>query len=145
MHRPAFGRLFAQSTSGEFKIGSTVVPLSKTITLQGGLTEEVAGFSEVLPAANGETLSRTPQTVPGGLFKIVAPKFLPGFLQELFNNFINKGITRSPRRRNWWAKRGSAPEALCSVRAPRLNCRRACISKTHSLAVAAMSGRALNR
>ncbi|MFZ2050548.1 MAG: hypothetical protein WAU69_06400 [Solirubrobacteraceae bacterium] len=86
--------LYAKSTSGEFKISATAVPLSKPIVLQGGLAAENAeGISEVLPAANGETLSKTPQTVPGGLLKIVAPKFLPGFLQELFNEFINKGIT----------------------------------------------------
>jgi hypothetical protein len=85
--------LYATSTSGVFTIGKTEVPLSKAIVLQGGLTAESEGFSEILPAANGETLSKTPQTVPGGLLKIIAPKFLPGFLQELFNEFINKGIT----------------------------------------------------
>jgi hypothetical protein len=86
--------LYAHSTSGEFKISATAVPLSKPITLQGGLTAENAeGVSEVLAAANGETLSKTAQTVPGGLFKIVAPSFLPGFLQTLFNEFIDKGIT----------------------------------------------------
>lgn len=85
--------LFAKSTSGEFKISKTAVPLTKPVTLQGGLTEESEGFSTILPAANGETLSKTPQTVPGGLLKIVAPEFLPLFLQELFNEFINKGIT----------------------------------------------------
>jgi hypothetical protein len=86
--------LYAKSTSGLFVISKTEVPLSKPITLQGGLTvENEEGFSEILPAANGETLSKTPQTVPGGLLKVVAPKFLPKFLQELFNEFINKGIT----------------------------------------------------
>lgn len=85
--------LYAQSTSGVFVIGKTEVPLSKTIILQGGLTVENEGFSEVLPAANGETLSKTPQSVPGGLFKIIAPSFLPGFLQTLFNEFIDKGLT----------------------------------------------------
>lgn len=89
----AGGCLYAQSTSGEFDIGSTKVPLTKATTLQGGLTVEKEGFSEILPAANGETLSKTPQTVPGGLLKIIAPSFLPGFLQTLFNEFINKGIT----------------------------------------------------
>lgn len=86
--------LYAQSTSGEFDIGSTDVPLTKAVTLQGGLKEENSErFNEVIPASGAETLSKTPQTVPGGLLKIVAPKFLPGFLQELFNEFINKGIT----------------------------------------------------
>jgi hypothetical protein len=81
--------IFGKTTSGEFTIGSTSVPLTKATTLQGGLTGEFA-FVE---AANGETLSKTPQTVPGGLLKILAPSFLPGFLQTLFNEYINKGIT----------------------------------------------------
>ncbi|MGA8353440.1 MAG: hypothetical protein WB698_04660 [Solirubrobacteraceae bacterium] len=86
--------LYATSTSGEFAIGSTTVPLSKPQTLQGGLSEANAeGYSTIVPAANGETLSKTPQTVPGGLLKILAPAFLPKFLQEIFNEFINKGIT----------------------------------------------------
>src|SRR6202040_3165161 len=36
---------------------------------------------------------KTPQTVPGGLLKIVAPTFFPEILQIIFNEFINKGIT----------------------------------------------------
>lgn len=86
--------LYAHTTAGEFDIGSTSVPITKAITLQGGLNlPNEAGFERILTAANGETISKSPQTVPGGLLKIVAPKFLPGFLQELFNEYINKGIT----------------------------------------------------
>ena len=88
------GCVFAQSTSGEFKIGSTTVPLTNTITLQGGLAilhpEEEASFTE---AADGKTLSKTPQTVPGGLLKIMAPEFFPEPLKKIFNEFVNKGIT----------------------------------------------------
>lgn len=85
--------LYAQSTSGKFIISKTEVPLSKAITLQGGLTVEKEGVSDILPAANGETISKTPQTVPGGLFKIVAPGWLPGWLQTIFNEFVNNGLT----------------------------------------------------
>src|ERR1700733_8790433 len=86
--------LYAVTTGGQFSIGSTEVSLTKPITLQGGLTEEKEGQSpEVLPAVNGETISKTPETVPGGLLKIIAPSWLPGFLQVLFNEFINKGVT----------------------------------------------------
>lgn len=83
---------YGKTTSGEFTIGSTTVSLSNPQVLQGGLTGTgpIFGF---LPAADGNTLPRSPQVVPGGLLKIVAPKFLPLFLQELFNEFINKGIT----------------------------------------------------
>jgi hypothetical protein len=57
----------ADTTSGEFKVGSKTVTINKTITLQGGLTE---GSNELVPAANGETLSKTPLTLPGGLIGI---------------------------------------------------------------------------
>lgn len=86
--------LYAKSTGGEFAIGSTVVSLTKPITLQGGLTKANSeGDSEVLAATNGETVSKTPETVPGGLLKIVAPSWLPGWLQAIFNEYINKGLT----------------------------------------------------
>lgn len=54
----------ATTTSGEFKLGNKTVPITKPIVLQGGIIES----SHVLvPAANGQTLSHTPLTVPGGL------------------------------------------------------------------------------
>jgi hypothetical protein len=81
--------ILAMTTSGEFKVGNTTVPISKTITLQGGLNEE----ARLVAAKNGETLSKTSLTVPGGLLGIVAPTVLPLFLQEIFNNFINEGLT----------------------------------------------------
>jgi hypothetical protein len=55
--------VYAQTKSGEFVIGSKTVPITKTITIQGGLN--AAG--ELIPAVNGETLSKTPLTLPGGL------------------------------------------------------------------------------
>jgi len=86
--------VFGQTTSGEFKIKKTVVPITKTITLQGGIIEnEETGSETFVNAANGETVSKTPQTVPGGLFKIIASKGWPEILQIIFNEFINKGIT----------------------------------------------------
>lgn len=85
--------LFAQTSSGEFKIKSTTVPIAKTITLQGGLIPNESGGVNLAAATNGETLSKTPQTVPGGLLKILAPEFFPEPLKKLFNEFINKGPT----------------------------------------------------
>jgi hypothetical protein len=59
--------VFAQTTSGEFKIGSKTVPITKTITIQGGINNET---NELIPAADGNTLSKTPLTLPGGLVGI---------------------------------------------------------------------------
>jgi hypothetical protein len=85
--------LFAQTTSGEFKIGSTAVPITKTVTLQGGLIPNESGGLNLAPAVDGNTLSKTPQTVPGGLLKVVAPELFPEILRNIFNEIINKGLT----------------------------------------------------
>jgi hypothetical protein len=85
--------LFAQTESGEVVIGKKAVPIVKTITLQGGLHEVSEEHLEFIGAEDGNTLTKAPQPVPGGLLGIVAPSFLPKFLQESFNEFINKGIT----------------------------------------------------
>jgi hypothetical protein len=68
------GCIVGKTESGEFIIGTkkTRVPIEKAITLQGGFEEEIpAEFREpFVEAADGNTLSKTPQTVPGGLLGI---------------------------------------------------------------------------
>jgi hypothetical protein len=81
--------LFSESSGGFFQIGKKTVPLKNPVILQGGLDE----FSNFIGAENGETLSKTPQPVPGGLLGIEAPKSWPQFLQDLFNETINNGFT----------------------------------------------------
>ena len=56
--------LVATTTSGEFKLGNKTVPINKPIVMQGGIIE---GSHVLVPAADGNTLSHTPLTVPGGL------------------------------------------------------------------------------
>lgn len=62
---------FSQTTSGEFAIGSTKVPINKTVTLQGGGIEIAENTYALLPAKNGESLSKTELNVPGGLTDLV--------------------------------------------------------------------------
>jgi hypothetical protein len=84
--------VFSESNGGFFTVGSKTVPLEKTITLQGGFLgsgEEVKFYG----AENGETLSKTPQTVPGGLTGVKAPESWSKEDQEWFNNKINEGAT----------------------------------------------------
>jgi hypothetical protein len=85
--------VFAQTSSGEFKIKTTAVPITKTITLQGSFIQDETGAETFVNPPDGNTLSKTPQTVPGGLLKILAPEFFPEPLKKIFNEFINKGIT----------------------------------------------------
>jgi hypothetical protein len=84
--------IYSKSSSGEFKVGNKAVPLVNPVTLQGGLIGS-GEASEFVGAENGETLSKTPQPVPGGLLGITAPTWWPSFIQSWFNNQINEGLT----------------------------------------------------
>jgi len=65
--------LFSQITGGEVAIKSTIVPIEKaTITVQGGYTfNEETEAETFVGAINGETISKTPLKVPGGLLDLV--------------------------------------------------------------------------
>jgi hypothetical protein len=66
---------YAQTTSGEFVLGTTRVPINKTITLQGGAVPTGNPENEreyfLVPAADGNSLSKTELNVPGGLLDFV--------------------------------------------------------------------------
>lgn len=85
--------VFSESNGGFFQIGKKTVPLKNPVILQGGLESNEKGETPFVGAENGQTLSKTPQPVPGGLLGIEAPKSWPKFLQDLFNETINKGFT----------------------------------------------------
>ncbi len=69
---------FAETTKGKVSIGSTEVPIEHTITLQGGGIEVAENVYALLPAKNGESLSKTEQNVPGGLLDLVNCKEIKG-------------------------------------------------------------------
>jgi hypothetical protein len=68
------------------------VPLKNPVTLQGGFEQNETG-QHFYGAEDGDTLSKTAQPVPGGLLGIEAPKSWPQFLQDLFNETINNGLS----------------------------------------------------
>lgn len=84
--------VYSVSSAGSFTVGKKTVPLVNPVTLQGGFEGEEEGI-EFYGAENGDTLSKTPQPVPGGLLGITAPTWWPKFLQDWFNEQINKGLT----------------------------------------------------
>jgi hypothetical protein len=65
--------LYGTTTSGEFAIGKTKVPINKTITIQGGAlpTGTAPNTYYLIPAKNGESLSKTELNVPGGLLDLI--------------------------------------------------------------------------
>ncbi len=89
--------LYDQTKSGEVTLDKQKVPITSTITLQGGIDRNEATEEEkFVGALNGETLSKTPQNVPGGLLGLVNckeilgegewEKFLRGACESVFEN-----------------------------------------------------------
>lgn len=89
--------VYAETTSGLFTMGKKSVPLKNKVVLQGGAIEgienEIFGPLTFVAARNGETLTKSPQPVPGGLLGVTAPTWWPQTLQDLFNETINHGFT----------------------------------------------------
>ncbi|MGH2938697.1 MAG: hypothetical protein ACRDPE_11330 [Solirubrobacterales bacterium] len=84
----AFKCLHSVTNGGTVKLGKKVVPIVNPVTVQGGLTEEAfegpeEGFARMIAATNGETLSKTPQPVPGGLAGLVNCPEISNFLVRL--------------------------------------------------------------
>src|SRR5690349_19654570 len=94
-HTPLFACVHSITKGGSFTIGKKTVPLKNPVILQGGfesINEET--FDAVFVGAeSGNTLSKTPQPVPGGLLGVTAPTWWPSFLRDLFNETINNGFT----------------------------------------------------
>jgi hypothetical protein len=77
---------------GSYSLGETNVPVVNPIVLQGGYTGEAAE-DKFHGAINGNTLSKTPQPVPGGLGGGPAPTSWPPELQAWFNEMVETGFT----------------------------------------------------
>ncbi len=80
--------LLMQLEGGELVVGATTIPISQTVTLLAGVHEVSEEHLELIGAEDGNTLSKTPQSVPGGLFNVMATKQSPQRLDQ----FSNQGI-----------------------------------------------------
>jgi hypothetical protein len=88
--------VYAESSSGVFKLGKKEVPLKNPVILKGGVdsaTTDIFGPLTFIAPTDGNTLSKTAQPVPGGLLGITAPSWWPQLLKDLFNETINNGFT----------------------------------------------------
>jgi hypothetical protein len=68
---------------GTVVLGSKKVPIVNDVTLQGGYSKPVEGFSKFFAAKNGITLSKAAQPVPGGLAGLVNCNEISNFLLRL--------------------------------------------------------------
>jgi hypothetical protein len=77
------GCVWAKTESGEFIVGKEKIPITNPIILQGGFLENEAFEETFVGAANGETLSKSPQKVPGGLTGLVKCNEISNFLERI--------------------------------------------------------------
>lgn len=87
---------YSVSYNGSVTTGNKTVPVKNPQVLQGGLdylAGDVTGPLAFIGASNGDTLTKTPQVVPGGLLGVTAPTWWPNWLEDLFNDTINDGFT----------------------------------------------------
>ncbi len=82
--------IYSKATSGTFVLGKKSTPIVNPVVLQGGVSEDGQRF---YGATDGNTLTKSPQPVPGGLLGVTAPTWWPKFIQDWFNGLINEGFT----------------------------------------------------
>jgi hypothetical protein len=63
--------IYSTTVGGEVVLGSKKVPIVNPVVLQGGAGIQVEELAPFFAASNGETLSKAPQPVPGGLAGLV--------------------------------------------------------------------------
>jgi hypothetical protein len=88
--------LYNKTTSGEVVLGSKKVPIVNPVILQGGVSEpsETTFLSNFYGAVNGETLSKSPQPVPGGLAGFINCKEISlGWLRASCEAVFENGVT----------------------------------------------------
>ena len=79
-----FKCLYAETTGGKVILGKKTVPIVNPAVLQGGFSEPNAeGLSTFYGATNGETLTKAPQPVPGGLAGLVNCKEISNFFERI--------------------------------------------------------------
>jgi len=73
--------LYSQTIGGEVVLGNKKVPIVNEAVVQGGYTEpDEEGYSEFVAATNGQSLTKAPQPVPGGLAGLVNCKEISNFI-----------------------------------------------------------------
>jgi hypothetical protein len=96
--------VYAEITSGEVAIGKTAVPITNKLIQQGGAVPDGSeGAYFLIPAKNGESLSKTEENVPGGLLDFVNCKEITGegifekiergSCEAIFENKSTTGVT----------------------------------------------------
>jgi hypothetical protein len=87
------------TNGGKVVLGKKNVPIVNPVTLDAGVTQEAEegpeeGYSRLVTAANGQTLSKTAQPVPGGLTGLVNCKEISlSWLRSSCESIFENGLT----------------------------------------------------
>jgi hypothetical protein len=83
------------TNGGSIVLGNKTTPIVNPVTLQGGSFEanEETNIAKFAGAVGGETLSKTPQPVPGGLAGIVPPESAPLLVKLAIAFFFENSLT----------------------------------------------------
>ena len=74
---------YLSSTGGELRLHKETIPFTKSVTVQGGIERNAkTGAETFIAASNGETLSKTPQVLPGGLTGLLSCHEITNFLEK---------------------------------------------------------------
>ncbi len=85
--------ILAKTEGGEFVVGKQTVPITNPITLQGGVRFNSEG-EHFVGAEDGNTLSKSPQKVPGGLAGLVKCNEVSNFFERLACELVfENGVT----------------------------------------------------
>jgi hypothetical protein len=86
--------LVAKTEGGKFTIGKETVPITNPITLQGGLKKFLTASEEFVAAEDGNTLTKSPQKVPGGLAGLVKCNEIGNLLERIACEVVfENGVT----------------------------------------------------
>jgi hypothetical protein len=87
--------LYSPTEGGEVVLGLKKVPITSTAVLKGGFgkPDKITKFSTFYAPTDGITLSKAPQSVPGGLLGIVPPEKSPYLVKLLSAFFFENALT----------------------------------------------------
>lgn len=86
--------VYSMTTDGEVILGSKRVPVINPAVLQGAYGQpDKQGVSKFIGAANGITLSKASQPIPGGLMGLVPPENASPLVKTIIALFFENGLT----------------------------------------------------
>ena len=86
--------IVAKTESGGFTLGKEKVPVVSPIILQGGLDHFLTGEEKFFGAEGGNTLTKSPQKVPGGLLGLVKCNEISNFFERIACEVVfENGVT----------------------------------------------------